>query len=96
MSHLCVVPDTLARSVAPEAEVVVHVPPAEVRLTGGTSLWLGVVSGPRSCVASSSVGYLHGQSHLPANVLGSLDDLAPLKHCSASEPSSSHPSLGTT
>ncbi len=86
MSHLCVVPDTLTKSVAPAVEVVIYAPHAEVHPTSGTGLCLGVISGWHSRMAPSSVGHSRDQTLLPADVSGSpdhdeglySDDMAPL------------------
>ena len=103
VSHLCVVPHTLAKSVAPVVEVIIHALPMKVHPTGGTGLWPGVVLSLCSQVALLSVDHLCDQPHLPADVFRSLDhdedlggdDLAPLEHCLVSRPSSSpHLSLG--
>ena len=94
MSCLHVVPDTSSQSVAPAVEVVVHIPPMEVRSTGGNSLCLDIVLGVHPRVAPASVGGLCDHAHLSADVfrspdhdmdLGS-DNMAPLEHHLASGP----------
>ena len=90
-------------SVAHAAEDVVHAPPMEVRPTGSTGLWLGVVLGPQSQVALSSVSRSCNQPYLPTNVFGSPDHdedladdaLAPVElHLVCGSSSFPHSSLG--
>ena len=76
---------------------VVHALPTDVRPTGGSGLWPGVVLGPHFHVGSSSVGRSCNQPRRPADVFSSPDhddklvgdDMAPLEHCLLSRPLSS-------